>query len=75
MKTVWSNGGSVKRAAVAALLSQRNREKVWLWAAYRMPKKLVYWCCIRAIAHATTGQYGTTIVDQISPMDILKRWE
>lgn len=52
-----------------------HSEKFWTWLAYRMPRKLVYWCAIRLMAHATCGKYGTTIVPELSAMDALDRWD
>jgi len=49
-------------------------DRLWMWAAWRLPRRLTMWCAVRVIAHATTGQYGTTIVPELSAMDALKRW-
>jgi len=36
-------------------------ERLWdrfcLWVAFKLPIRLVGWCYIRVIAHATCGQY------------------
>ncbi len=50
-------------------------EKLWIYIAWKLPKPLVKWCVIRACAHATTGQYGDTVVPELSMMDMIKRWE
>jgi antirestriction protein ArdC len=49
-------------------------EKAQMALAWKCPRWLVYWCAIRLGCHATTGQYGTTIVPEITFMDALKRW-
>lgn len=49
-------------------------ERFWLWLAWKLPRTLVMWASIRLIAHATTGEYGSTIVPELSAMDALKRW-
>lgn len=49
-------------------------EKLIMFIVWRMPRKLVYWCSIRLIANATQGQYGNTIVPELSAMDALRRW-
>jgi hypothetical protein len=51
------------------------REKITIWIAWRLPSYLVYWCSLRLIAYATQGEYGNTIVPELSAMDALKRWE
>lgn len=50
--------------------------KEWLAIklAWAMPRRLVYWCALRLIAHATQGQYGNTVVPELGAMDALKRW-
>ena len=45
------------------------------WIAWRMPRWLVYYCSVRMIANATTGQYGKTEVPRLTAMDALGRWE
>ena len=45
------------------------------WIADKLPKWVVYFATIRLIAYATTGQYGNTIVPELTAMDALKRWE
>ena len=42
--------------------------------AWLMPRWLVYFCSIRMIAHATQGEYGNTVVPDLSAMDALDRW-
>jgi hypothetical protein len=55
--------------------AKRLSEKMLLWLVYKLPKRLVYWCAIRVMAHATTGQYSNQIVSELTAMDALKRWE
>jgi hypothetical protein len=54
---------------------RRQSERIAMATAWKMPKWLAYWCAIRVIAHATTGQYGNTDPGMLSTMDALKRWE
>ena len=42
---------------------------------WQLPRRVVYWAAIRALAHATTGKYGTQIVPELMAMDVLKRWD
>lgn len=46
----------------------------WLWLANRVPRKLVYWCFFRVVAHATTGKYETQNVPELTVMDAIDRW-
>lgn len=42
--------------------------------AFWLPKKLVYWCVIRAWAYATQGPYSSTVATSISASEVLNRW-
>ena len=53
----------------------RVTEKIWMWIAWRLPHKLVYWCAIRVGAHATTGEHEYQIVPDLTFMDAIKRWD
>ena len=33
---------------------------MWMWLAWRLPKKLLLFAIIRGFADATTGKWGTT---------------
>lgn len=51
-------------------------ETLWMKLAWIMPKKLVYWCGVRMAGHATSGdEYGENHPDDVSVIDMLKRWE
>ena len=54
---------------------RKKAERFWMWVAWHMPKVLVKWCYVRVGAHATMGEYGKTVVPEITMMDALKRWE
>lgn len=47
--------------------------KTGVWLGYRMPMWLKYWCANDLVAKATTGEYGDTIVPELTAMDMLKR--
>jgi hypothetical protein len=53
----------------------KRKEKVIMWIAWRLPRRVVMWSYIRVGAHATQGEYGNTIVTELSMMDALKRWD
>lgn len=48
------------------------RERIWIWLAWFMPKRLVYWCAVRLGAHATF--VGVENVPEMTFLDALKRW-
>jgi hypothetical protein len=39
-----------------------------------LPRKVTYWCALRLMAHATTGQYGNTDVTKLTAMETLDWW-
>ncbi len=53
---------------------RQMKEKAWMWLAWKLPKTLVMWASVRLISYATVGEYGSTIVPELSAMDALKRW-
>ena len=56
--------------------AMKKRElEFWLWIAGRLPKRLISACLIKAIAFATSGECGNTIVPQMTAMEVLGRWE
>jgi len=50
-------------------------EKIQMKIAWALPNWLVMWASVKMIAHATQGEYGNTIVPELTAMDALKRWE
>ena len=57
------------------LLRRSMSVRFWQWLAFRMPPVLVYHCTIRAGGYATVGKYGGDCPDDVSVMEVLKRWE
>jgi hypothetical protein len=45
-----------------------------MWLAWRLPRSLAMWACVRVVAYASTGKYGDTVVPELTAMDALKRW-
>jgi len=52
----------------------KDRTRLGLWVADRMPRWLVYFCAIRLGAEVTTGKYSNTVVPDITLTDALRRW-
>ena len=51
------------------------KDKFFLWLAWKVPKKLVYFCAVRLIASATTGKYSNTVVPELTATDAVDRWK
>lgn len=50
-------------------------EKLTMWLAWRLPRRLAYWCAIRVLAHGTTGKFSGQVVPELTATEALKRWE
>ena len=50
-------------------------EKITIWIAWLLPRRLAYWCAVRVHAHATLPPYGSQVVPELMAMDALRRWE
>lgn len=53
----------------------RKREKLLMWFVWKLPRSVAYWSAIRVGCHATTGEYSSQVVPELSFMDALKRWD
>jgi hypothetical protein len=50
-------------------------DKIMMSIAWKLPRRLVYWCAIRLGANATQGDYSDQIVPDLTFFDALDRWE
>jgi hypothetical protein len=50
-------------------------EDFWIWLAWKLPRPLVYWCAIRLMAKATTGEYASESPSELLAMTALKKWD
>lgn len=50
-------------------------DKLAMWIAYRLPRRVVYWAMIRAFARVTTGEYSSTVVPELTATEALQRWD
>ena len=50
------------------------KDRIWMWAAWKLPRRLVMWCACRLMANATQGKYSGQVVPELLAMDALKRW-
>lgn len=53
---------------------RRKKESMIIWVAKRLPKQLKMRVYFDVLAHATTGKYGDTIVDEITAFDAIDRY-
>ena len=50
-------------------------DKICIWVAWLLPKRLVYWCAMRVYAHASTGEYRAHVVPALTAFEASERWE
>jgi hypothetical protein len=68
--TASASGGSKARTIRRKPMADYIYQKI----AWLLPKKLVYWCAIRLLSHATVGKYNNQVVPDLKAMDALERW-
>ena len=54
---------------------RETKEKLQMKLVWALPRWMIKWASVRMIAHATQGEYGDTIVPELSAMDALDRWQ
>ena len=50
-------------------------DKIWMFIAWHLPKRLVMWASVRLMAHATTGKYAHTDTPSTTIIEALERWD
>ena len=51
-----------------------TKEKLLMWAAWKMPRMLVYWCSVRLMSSATVGEWSNQSVPDLTCVEALRRW-
>jgi hypothetical protein len=49
-------------------------ERIAVWIAWRLPKRIVLWAMIRVAAHATTGRWGSQSPGNLTYAQMHDRW-
>ncbi len=49
-------------------------EKIAMWIAWHIPKRIVHWCAIRVAAHATQGPYSGQIMGDLTALSASDRF-
>lgn len=50
------------------------KERLAIWIAWRLPKRIVLWAMIRVAAHATTGRWGNEHPGNVDYRKMHDRW-
>lgn len=53
----------------------KRKEKLWMWFVWKLPKPLVYWCAVRLMSAATTGEHSGQVVPELTALEALERWK
>lgn len=51
------------------------RERMLIWLAWKLPRRLVYWCAVRLLAAATVPPHGDQVVPELTGLLALTQWE
>lgn len=67
------------RAQIALKLDLRYRmarisEGVVMAVVWALPRRIIYWAVVRALAHATTGKWGNEEPGRVTGFDMMERW-
>lgn len=50
-------------------------DKFYQWLAFRLPKRLAYWCYIRIHSYATVTKFKDKIPDEVTWHQALEAWK
>ena len=56
-------------------MSEKLKDRILIWIAWKLPKGLIKQAYVRVVAHGTTGLYSDTVLPDVTVSDILNRWE
>lgn len=56
------------------MVTSSLKEKISIWLAWKLPKRLVYWAAIRLLCHGTQGKYSYQVVPELTGLEALQRW-
>jgi hypothetical protein len=70
--------GGISRTGWAPLTL--DGDWLWRWIAWHVPKRLVYWCVVRASAHASVKKNGLNLTNrnvlpELRVMEVLDKWK
>lgn len=49
-------------------------DKILVWLAWRLPRKIVYFAAIRLMSSATVGKYADSALSKLLAEDALRQW-
>lgn len=48
--------------------------KFFMWLAWKLPRRLAYFCAVRVGVNATYGEWEKEVVSEVKMLDALQRW-
>ena len=52
-----------------------RKDKIAMWVAAVLPKRIVFWAAFRVIAKATTGKHSHQNVPALTCVEAMARWD
>ena len=49
-------------------------EKFWAWLAYKVPKRLAYWCYVRVHSHSTVTKFTDKHPSEVNCFEAMEAW-
>ena len=50
------------------------KDKIAMWIAWKLPKRITHWCAVRVAAYATQGPYSSQLVPELTALDATDRF-
>lgn len=50
-------------------------ERFYAWLAYRLPKRLAYWCYVRVHSYATVTEFTDRTPEEVNCFEAMKAWK
>jgi hypothetical protein len=50
-------------------------DRVAIFVAWHLPRRVVRWTAIRLICHATQGKWNHTVIPDLTAIEALTRWD
>lgn len=51
------------------------KDRIALWIANLLPRRVAYWAANRLACNATTGQYRSQMLADLTLIEAMRRWE
>lgn len=49
-------------------------DRILSWLAWKLPRRLAYWCAMRVGVNASSGAWSGVVVPSVTVLEALERW-